>query len=178
MANTVFTFGLRPLEEFSGSLRTFEFIVTTGATIYRGDPVEMAATGTVARIANGAASPQLIGVAVETVNDSASAGGKKINIVMDPHALFVMNMKSKTANAANEFALADIGLNASIDGLAAFDATLGLSGAYIDADTKALTATFPVRILGLYSTPDNAVGANAKVIVALNTHTLKAETGI
>ena len=153
MANAAFTFGLRPLEELSGNIRSMEFVVTTGATIYRGDIVEMLNTGTVSRVTSGASMVQSIGVALETVSDAASAAGKKILIAMDPHTLFVVNCKSKTANAGNEFALADVGLNIQVDGLAAFDTTLLLSGIYADADTKAATVDLPLRIIGLLSTP-------------------------
>ena len=54
----------------------------------------------------------------------------------------------------------------------------GLSAAQLDTSTKATTNTLQLRILGFSQRVDNAIGANAKVLVQINLHSFKNLTGI
>lgn len=180
MANTAFINGLRPIEEYAGGqIRTHRFTVATGSIIYRGDPLEMIAGGTVQKVAAANASAQLVGVALEYVDGTVA--GQQILVASDPYQLFVIDARSLANNGASDVAAtmaAYVGKNCGF-GLGTGSTSTKLSGTYLDTDvTPAVTATFPLRMIGLWESPDNAWGRDAKVIVSLNTHTLKYATGI
>jgi hypothetical protein len=63
--------------------------------------------------------------------------------------------------------VAEIGLNAQII-VAAGSTSTRLSGVELDSSSAATTATHGLRIRGLAQRPDNAIGANAKILVSLN----------
>lgn len=180
MANTAFINGLRPIEQYSGGeIRTHRFTVATGSIIYRGDPLEMIAGGTVQKVAVATASAQLVGVALEYVDGTVA--GQQIIVASDPYQLFLIDARSLGNGGVTDVAAtmaAYVGKNCAF-GLGAGSVSSKLSGVYLDTDVApAVTATFPLRMIGLYESPDNAWGRDAKVIVSLNTHTLKYATGI
>lgn len=70
----------------------------------------------------------------------------------------------------------EVGENADIV-VAAGSATTGLSGMELDSSDHK-TATAQLRILSLVKRPDNALGANAKWLVAINEHAYKTTTGV
>lgn len=165
MANPAFTFGLMPVLSASGLLRQNEYILKTGATVYRGDVVMMDATGTVTPITNGSSSV-CFGVALAYATDAAGAGGVKVSICDDLSQVFVINCKS--TSSGTEIAATDIFANFPIY-LGAGSATTYLSGYYLDIDNiNASTTTLPLRALGIFDSPDNAYGKNCKVLVKFN----------
>jgi hypothetical protein len=64
----------------------------------------------------------------------------------------------------------DVGLNASMT-IATGSATTRRSAVELDLATKATTAALPLKIMGLLQTPNNEVGADAKLLVKINNHT-------
>lgn len=167
MANTDFLRGFYPVRHLNGApVMANEYIVTTGAIIYRGDLVSMAATGTVgAAVANDGIV--VIGVAAEYVSDSGSAGGKKILIFDDPHIVFGVQCVTGYAIAATEvFVTAN-----HIAG--AGSAVTKLSGHELNSG-----AGNQMRVLGLVKTVDNAWGEHAEVEVLLVEHALADNTTI
>lgn len=167
MANTDFIRGFYPVRHLNGApVMANEYIVTTGATIYRGDLVSMAAAGTVGASAADAGII-VIGVAAEYVSDSSSAGGKKILVFDDPHIVFGIQCVTGYAIAATEvFATAN-----HIAG--AGNATTKNSGHELNSG-----AGNQMRVLGLVKTPDNAWGEHAEVEVVLVEHALADATTI
>jgi len=167
MANRDFVRGFYPLRHISGApIVANEYIVTTGATIYQGDLVSMAAAGTVgAAVANDGIV--VIGVAAEYVSDSGSAGGKKILIYDDPNIVFGVQCVTGYAIAA-----ADVFITANhIAGSGS--AVTKLSGHELNSG-----AGNQMRVLGLVTTPDNAWGEHADVEVVLVEHALRDNTTI
>ena len=66
-------------------------------------------------------------------------------------------------------AVANYGKNADVV-VAAGSTTTGVSAMELDTSTIATTAALNLKIIGLWSAPDNAVGANAVVVVKINEH--------
>jgi hypothetical protein len=169
MANADNPRGLWPVGHLTGGrIGTREFTVTTGATIYRGDIVEMVAGGTVdpAAATDGV---KVIGVAANYVNDSASAGGKKIAVYCDPFIIF--GIQSVTGVA---IAVGDVGESADPDTYAAGSTSTFVSSTELAA-SSAQTALF--HIIGLINSADNAWGEHADVMVIFNEHRYKASAG-
>lgn len=181
MANAAFTFGLLPIYNGNGNERAKAYTLKTGSTVYRGDVVMMDATGTVTPITNGATSI-CFGVALEYVDDSGSAGGKTVLVCDDLlNTQFLINCKS--TSAATEIAVTDVFTNLPIylgAGVVQNSGTAyvsGISGYYADIDNvNAATTTLPLRVMGLYDSPDNAWGKNAKIIVKFNNQATFAGT--
>ena len=177
MANASFVRGLEPERSMSGNVRLNSYIVTTGQTIYRGDTVIQASTGTVT---SGVTTGLIVGVAAETIVDSASAGGKSILVYDDPNTIFSIVAKSTANTSGNEFAAADIFTLCPIYAGAGSATTL-LSGYYADMDNKGAgsigTTALALKIIGYSSAPDNAVGRNCLIYVKLNNHALGNMSG-
>lgn len=162
MANTDNPRGLWPVGHLcGGEIRTREFTVTTGATIYRGDILEMVSGGTVdpAAATDGV---KVIGVAANYVNDSASAGGKKVQVYCDPHIIFGIQTTTGVTTTA-----AYIGLAADATTYAAGSTTTYNSITELDTPS-AQTAMF--HIVGLVQSPDNAWGEHSDVEVVFVEH--------
>ena len=169
MANIDNPRGLWPIGHLTGGrITTRDFTVTTGATIYRGDIVEMIAGGTVdpAAATDGV---KIIGVAANYVNDAASAGSKKIAVYCDPFIIFGIQSLTGTT-----IAVTDVGESADPDTYAAGSTTTYLSSTELAA-SSAQTALF--HIIGLVDEPNNAWGEHADVMVIFNEHRYKASAG-
>ena len=160
MANADQPRGFLPIGTMDGGeCVAHEYTVTTGATIYKGDPViiETAGTVTVAAATSGIAN---VGIAAEYVSDSASAGGKKILVYDSPNNLYEVQVT--TAEALTQ---ADVFGTSDIVAYAAGNATTGLSIMEIDNPAN---SSLPWIILRLSPSPDNVWGQHAKVIVKPN----------
>ena len=166
MANKDHARGLWPLRHKSGGeIQTEEFVLTTGATIYQGDLVSLAAAGTVTASTAGA-GVAAIGVSSEYVSDSGSAGGKKILIYTDPNIIFGIQQAS-----GGSIAVADRGLSA--DHVAGSgSSTTKLSGHELSGTVATTAAQF--HILNKMSTPNNAWGEHANLEVIFNEHRYKS----
>jgi hypothetical protein len=169
MANIDNPRGLWPTRHLTGGeITTREFTVTTGATIYRGDIVEMVSGGTVdpAAATDGV---KIVGVAAHYVSDAASAGGKVLQVYVDPYIAFgIQVVTGQTPSAAW------IGLSADPDTYAAGSTTTYVSSTELAA-ASAQTALF--HVIGKIDSPDNAWGEHADVEVVFNEHRYKASAG-
>jgi hypothetical protein len=132
----------------------------TAAIIYEGDLVERTAAGTL-QTATAGSSNRIVGVAVRY----ATAADGYIDVYDDPDATFTAQSDGTSA-----YAVADNGLNADI-AAGTPDTALDRSGQVVDIATKAVTATLPVKILGLaagVNGGENGAGVNALLLVKLN----------
>ena len=109
MANKDRPTGFTPIGHLLGcEIRTHQYTVKTGETIYRGDPVIVDATGTVL-VAAANDGVKMVGIAAEYVSDADSAGGKKIDVYDDPFILFkVQCTTGQTPAATDRFGTADM----------------------------------------------------------------------
>jgi len=152
MANKDQAVGLKP---HGRVLRQRPYVA--GSAVYQGDAVALAADGQVDPASSGA----LIGVAL-----SNAAAGEKVIVADEPNQLFEVQ-------ADEAIALADVGLNADLQGHAAPSTAYKRSGMELDSSTKAVDSTLVVQILGIVEQADNEANAvNNDVIVRINVHQL------
>lgn len=135
---------------------------------FRGDMMNQKAgssqTGGLVDVEPADASEACIGVAI----NSASVGGT-VWVADHPDQEFVgQGDESDFADAS------DLGLNYN---LLATDGSGDKSAHEIDSSTQATTATLPIKALRLLPAPDNAFGANARIIFKINNHQLGSHTG-
>ena len=167
MANTDRPLGFIPIGHITGSAipEPHEYTLTTGSTIYKGDPVVLTSAGTVS-VGAASATTTHIGIAAEYVSDSGSAGGKKILVFDDPGILYIVQTtNSITTTVSNIFNTADIVT------YAAGSSTTKQS--IMELDTPG-TSSKPWIILKLLDAPDNAWGEFSKVVVKYNQHVFLA----
>lgn len=102
-----------------------------------------------------------------------SAGARYVYVVDDPNIIFEVQFDS-TAVAA-----ADLHKNAAVTVTADQTSTLAPSAQYSNTvlTSPAVTATLPVRLLGLVQRSDNAVGAYARVLGKWNFHEFGVTAG-
>lgn len=195
MANTDAPYGLRPVQyawgaPYDGRCRAYIAPSTYATALFIGDPVIITGTsnttavrgfppGVLPEINRAGGTAQLTGVIVgflplagseSTVYGAAST--TRIALVADnPQLLFAIQ-----DDASGTLAVTDVGLNAQIVFTTSGSIYTGLSGAELDATTPATTATFPLRIISLYDTPNNEVGTSAQWLVSANAHTYATGT--
>ena len=187
MANKDAAFGLRAIGKVGQNRDNqglSEYDIAANATaIYQGDPVEMAATGT---ITVAAATDTLLGsfngVFFTDANTSKPTYANHLNasntatdivgfVSDDPYERFEVQSDGATAAA-------DVGLNADIV-YAAGSSPDYVSKVELDfSDQK--TATAQLRIMGISKDPSNdtAGSANVNLVVMINEHFLKGTVGI
>jgi len=166
MANTDFPRGFEPLYHLTGGeIRTTDYTVTTGKTIYKGDLLVATAAGTVEPAAAGAGL-SVVGVAAAYVDDSGGAGGKTVPVYDDPYIVFSVQADSGTSVAASDvFATADHVAGAG-------NPTTKISGHELDSSDIGTGAQ--LKILGKVDRPDNAWGEHVDLAVLINEHLYKA----
>jgi hypothetical protein len=168
MANKDAARGFRAIRHLSGGeIRTVEKVVTTGEVIYRGDLVTMQDAGTIISSTTNDGIT-VIGVAAQYVDDSASAGGKKILIYEDPNIVYAVQCDSGTAPTA-----ADIGETANHDDETGSSVT---KNSIHELDASDIGTGLQLRIEGIYPVVDNAWGEHVVVEVVLNEHVHRAGT--
>jgi len=161
MANKDAPCGFIPIGHISGGAipAPREYVLATGSTIYKGDPVLNSNAGTVI-VGAASATTTHIGIAAEYVTDSGSAGGKKIKVYDDPGILYeVQTTDSITTTQSNVFNTADIVTYAT--------GSTTTKQSIMELDTPG-TSSKPWLIIGLKDSPDNAWGEFSKVIVRYN----------
>jgi hypothetical protein len=84
------------------------------------------------------------------------------DVLDDPSQMFIIQNDGTSAAT-------DYGLNADIV-VGTGNTTTGLSANELDTSTIATTAALNLKIIGLWDVPNNAVGANAVVVVKINEH--------
>lgn len=161
MANADRPMGFIPIGHITGGAipEPHEYTLTTGSTIYKGDPVIITNAGTVS-VGAASATTTHIGIAAEYKSDSGSVGGYKIMVYDDPGILYmVQTTDSITTTQSNVFNTADIITYAT-----------GSTTTYqsiMELDTPG-TSSKPWIILRLWDSPDNAWGEFSKVVVRYN----------
>ena len=181
MANVDKAFGMRPLGNLSasGSQKQFGYEIADNQTgaIYQGDLVTVydgylvqfdpdthtAAVG----VFNGCnyidpttGKPTWKNYYPGSVNITQ---GKIIaDVLDDPNQLFTIQ-NDGTSAAANYGKNADVVMGTG-------STTTGVSGMELSTSTIANTAALNLKIVGLWDVPNNAVGANAVVVVKINEH--------
>jgi hypothetical protein len=194
MANTNAPFGFRQWSG-TGSAPTYEQvavqIVYNATAIYFGDPVKPDANGYVVVGAPSAVQVAGIFVGCKYLSTSqkrviwsnywpgtdvaSTAGPVEGYIINDPNAKFIAQTDATGATQA--------AVNINVDfAYGTPNAANGLSGAYIDISTLAVTATLPFRVVSLVTSPPGAPGTEAgaynHVIVAFNNVSTKTTTGV
>lgn len=171
MTTTKRPFGLQPVRirgggPNSGALNTYRWGASAGPSdVGDGDPVKQIPGGDF-RIAS-AATDYIVGVAkgfkwVDPVTKRptwsnylpAATSSYDSNIycyVMDDARATFIVQADATVSAA------DLGLNFELSAVGSVNTTFGKSQAVLKASTRT-TATKMVRLLGIYDTPDNALG--------------------
>ena len=84
------------------------------------------------------------------------------DVLDDPSQMFIIQNDGTSATT-------DYGLNADVV-VGTGNTTTGLSAIELDTSTIATTAALNLKIIGLWDVPNNAVGANAVVVVKINEH--------
>jgi hypothetical protein len=195
MANTNAPFGFSQYSG-TGSAPTYEQVPVTiaynASAIYYGDPVEPDANGYVIRSDGTIAAAGIAGVFVgcqylsvsqkRTVwsnywpgSDVASTSVVYGYVINDPNAKFVVQTGATGATQST------VNLNIGFD-IGTGNTANGLSGAFADVTTAAVTTTLPFRVVGLVVDPPGSAGTEAgaynRIIVAFNNVTTKNATGI
>ena len=195
MANTNAPFGFSQYSG-NGSAPTYEQVAVqiayNASAIYYGDPVEPDANGQVIRSDGTIAAAGIAGVFVgcqylsvsqkRTVwsnywpgSDVASSQTVTGYVINDPNAKFVVQTGSTGATQST------VNLNIGFD-IGSGNPANGLSGAFADVTTAAVTTTLPFRVVGLVVDPPGSAGTEAgaynRIIVAFNNVTTKNATGI
>lgn len=179
MANPNTPRGLVPLRDAgskveTGGVEMYYVPASDGTALYIGDPVVKngsADAAGVAGVVRAAAAGPITGVVegfmpngtTDTAGFRAASTAAYVLVHTDPNTLF--EIQDNTGLAA-----ADIGLNASMT-IAAGNAYSKRSGVTLDAATKAVTATLPLKIVGLTPRPGNDFGAYNKLVVKINNST-------
>lgn len=190
MANANTPWGMRPVRHRNGApyngAATRYYVPSSDSTaLYIGDAVIIAGSADangVATVTKATAGGNnyILGpvVAVEPITrDSTTyreaSTARYVWVADDPDLVFSIQEDA----VGGALAAADVGLNASlVDGTGS--TITGLSGQQLDTSTKATTATLALRIIGFDQGVANEIGANAKVLVTINLHTLRNTTGI
>ena len=181
MANVDKAFGLRPLGNLSasGSQKQFGYEIAdnqAGAifqgdlvTVYDGYLVQFDPSSHTAAVGvfNGCnyidpttGKPTFSNYYPGSVNITQ---GKIVADVMDdPNQLFIIQ-NDGTSAAANYGKNADVVVGTG-------STTTGVSAMELDTSSIANTAALNLKVVGLWDVPNNAVGANAVVVVKINEH--------
>lgn len=194
MANVSRVNGFRPIKDQFGrpynGATTMYYVTSGNATaIGIGDLVVLEGTTDAAGVrcvkqaaANGVCVGPVVGVKVSGGTGAPSldapqyvpaSTGKYVYVADDPN----IHMVAQEDAVGGATALTDIGQNINFI-VAAASTVTGLSGMQVDSSTKDTLNTLPLRLVGFLTSPENEVAtANAKVIVAFNTHQYRSGTG-
>ena len=181
MANVDKPFGLRPLGNLSATggqkQYGYEIADNQSGAIYQGDLVTVydgylvkfaPATHTAAvGVFNGcnyidpsSGKPTWKNYYPGSVN--ITQGKIVADVLDDPNQLFIIQNDGTSA-------VTDYGKNADIV-VGTGSTTTGVSANELDTSSIATTAALNLKIVGLWDVPNNAVGANAVVVVKINEH--------
>ena len=164
MANTDYPHGFKPVRHNSGGeIRSREYILTTGATVFQGEALKVVAAGTVEQAATNDGLI-VIGVAAEYADDSASAGGVVVAVYDDPNIVFSVQADG---------ALAATGVFATANHVAG-TGTAGTGMSTDELDASDIGIGGQLEVLGKVDTPGNDWAANVEVEVMFAEHKRKA----
>jgi hypothetical protein len=196
MSNVNAPFGLRPVNELSGtpyvgSARTYSTPASDATALFVGDLVKLAGTSQIingnvyADVIRAASGDTFVGVVIGCEPDTrdstqyrAASTARRIIVCDDPNATFMVQQ----SNSGTAFAANDIGLNCNIN-VGAGSTVTSMSGTVADNTTGATTNTLDLKIIGMVNAPDNDVGSSAssgtiasRLLVRLNRHLLVNQT--
>ena len=181
MANNDKAFGLRPLGNLSGTGAQkqygYEIADNQAGAIFQGDLVTLkdgyilqfnpAAHTAAVGVFNGCfyndpttQKPTFINYYPGSIN--ITQGKILAEVLDDPSQMFILQNDGTSA-------VTDYGKNADIV-IGTGNTVTGLSANELDTSTIATTAALNLKIIGLWDVPNNAVGANAVVVVKINEH--------
>jgi len=172
MANADAAFGLKPVRHLNGSpwngatIRCHAPAAYTGSALFIGDPVMLETTNATratatrcptVELATGTDGTFIFGVitSFEPDYDNLSLKHRVIstnrycNVCVAPDVVYWIQ-----DNADTDMTKADIGSNCELE-MNAGSAITGLSGAELNSDTQAETASLPIIILGVADVEDN-----------------------
>ena len=92
-----------------------------------------------------------------------TSGTISASVMDDPNQLFTIQVDGTMTQAA-------IGNNADVTQSTTGSTVTGVSNMTLNFSTQATTAALNLKIVGLYDLPNNALGANAQVVVKINEH--------
>ncbi len=180
MANTNTPRGLVPLRNAgstyeSGGVEQFAVTAADATALYTGDPVIKdggADAGGTATVTRASGTGAITGVVegfmpngtTDMVGHRAASTAAYVLVRTDPGTLY------EVQDTAGTIVAADIGLNANLT-TGTGNAFSKKSGFVLASASKAVTATLPVKIVGLAQRPGNEFGAFAKVVVKINNST-------
>lgn len=182
MANANTPMGFIPVRNagngvMTGGLERFYVPVGDATALYIGDPVVKAGSADangVATVTRATAAGAITGIVqgfepdgtTNMVGYRAASTAAYVLVCTDPNQLYEIQEDA----VGGALAAVDVGLNADFI-VAAGNAYNRASGVMLDTSTKATTAGLPLKIMGFSPRPNNAIGANAKVLVKLNLNT-------
>lgn len=201
-------FGLRPVgyanaSDWNGQITRYSIDSAYATALYSGDPVQVAGSASAitgyATIAQAADTGQWTGVLKGvtyidptgltryvkswTPGTLVQANSEIIaDVIDDASVIYEIQVAANNA-AIGSIVAANIQLNANFGTPAQWtpNTQVGLSGAFLRTDTIAVTATFPLKIIGLAfqlgSNAGNAFGANYNIVrVIPNQHIYRTGT--
>ena len=172
MANVNSPFGFVPIGHISGGAipEAHPYPVTSGQTIYKGDPVIVTSGGSVSVAAAGS-GVILLGIAAEYFPDPVAVANShtptEMHVYDDPGILYKVQVKTgvTTTQANSVFMTSNMIIYAAGN-------TVSLQSA-MALDTPG-SSTHDFLILGLYPYPNNAWGDSTIVIAKFNNHVMTA----
>jgi len=196
MANTNVSFGLRPLSRLGSSYNTtgtteYRIAYDNSNRIYQGMPVIPTAAGTIDDLqAAAGGTVSILGVFYGCEYVSSTTGERifsnnwpgsgadsnhpvKAFVYDDPMQLFVIAADAGGGSFDTESEIrAAVFLNVQLANGNSGNNTTGISTAVADLSTAAVTATFPLRIVGIQEDPENSdfTAAGIPLIVRINNH--------
>ena len=190
MANVSRITGFRPRgyqlgAAFTGKVTAYYVSATDATLIGVGDLVKLDGTvdadgvpAVTRAAANGVCVGPVVGVQYTTPDNLSrqyrpALTAMYVLVSDDPNII----MEAQEDAVGGALAAASVGLNVNFV-VADASTVTGQSQMQVDTNTADTTNTLPLRIVGFIQSPENEVGvANAKVLVAFNTHQYKSGTG-
>lgn len=143
---------------------------STTTDTFRGDVVALDANGKVHRIATTTGSANIVGVAANFVDASASSSAQDVWVYDDPDQQFLV--QDDGTGVTTTIVRASVGSTFPFI-IGAGNTTTGQSIFEVDGSATGVAATDPVLAQGYLEGPFNEVHANATWIVTLNRHLYK-----
>ncbi len=184
MANVNSPHGLNPVRylsgaPYNGAANVYTIPASEGTAVGIGDPVLDVGTsttnadGTITKDVKIAATTNVItGVVVAVLPDTrdstiyrAASTLRRVLVADDPNILF----ECQEGTGGTPLTANDLGLNVSL-AIGSPSTTTGRSGATIDNGTEATDNALALKLVGVYSAPDNAIGDSCRWLVRINRH--------
>jgi hypothetical protein len=153
-----------------GKAKLKKYLNSTTTDTFRGDVVAVAANGRVHRIATTTGSANIIGVAANHVDASASSDAQEIWVYDDPDQQFLI--QDDGTGVTTTTVRQSVGSTFPLIIGAGSTTTWG-SIFEMDGSATGVTSTDPLLAVGHLEGPTHEVGANATRIVTLNRHLFK-----